>query len=72
MIKYPDQYKFISLQINVRETSHITNRETYALLEFAGDVGGAFEFVYTIGYLLSKSMLTYKYLALIANRMYVW
>ena len=41
-------------------------------MEFAGDIGGIFEFVYVIGILLTKGLTTYKYLALIANRMYLW
>ena len=34
-------------------------------------MGGCFEFVYVVGFLLVKGLLTYIYVALVANRMYL-
>jgi hypothetical protein len=45
---YPDKYKFISLQIQVYDKVKVTNRETYHLLEFCGDIGGTLEFLFII------------------------
>ena len=45
---------------------------TYDLLEFGSDVGGVYEFVYVIGFLFTKGLLTYNYIALFAHRMYLW
>jgi len=69
---YPERYKFMGLQINVKDVRTITTRETYALLEFSGDIGGTFEFVFVIGFLLTKGFISFNFLALIANRMYIW
>ena len=50
----------------------MTERETYALLDYAGDVGGTIDFIYLIGFLIAKGLFGYKFLSLIANRMYIW
>jgi hypothetical protein len=72
MTSYPENYKFIGLQINVRETRYLTYRTTYGLLEFGGDVGGNFEFIKLTGFLIARCLITFNFLALIANRMYIW
>jgi hypothetical protein len=37
---YPTFYKVISLQLVISGTIKVTSRETYALLEYFGDIGG--------------------------------
>jgi hypothetical protein len=69
---YPGRYKFIGLQINVKETRRVTHRQTYGLLEFGGEIGGNFEFIKVTGFLIAKVLVTFNFLALIANRMYIW
>jgi hypothetical protein len=39
-------------------------------LEFAGDVGGAYEFLYLAFYMLTKYFVEYNFLAIAALRMY--
>jgi len=55
----------------VKGTRTITHRSSYGFLEFIGDVGGTYEFVRVVGFLLTKGLLTYTFLALFANRMYI-
>ena len=43
---YPSRYKFISYQIQISDIVKVTNRETYSLLEFLGDIGGLWEFLF--------------------------
>jgi hypothetical protein len=69
---YPEHYKFMGLQVNVKDVRTITTRETYALLEFSGDIGGTFEFLFVLGFLLTKGFISFNFHALIANRMYIW
>ena len=52
------------------DRSSKTQRDTYSLLEFAGDVGGAYEFLYLTFYVITKYFLEYNFLALAALRMY--
>ena len=56
----------------MRDVRTITTRETYALLEFAGDVGGNYELLYVLGFLCARVFVRFNFLALIANRMYIW
>jgi hypothetical protein len=72
MKSYPDYYKFVGLQINVKESRSITSRKTYGLLEFWGEIGGNFELIWLIGFLTAKGFVTFNFLALTANRMYIW
>ena len=69
---YPERYKFIGLQINVKESQKVTHRQTYGLLEFGGEIGGNFEFIKVTGFLIARGLVTFNFLALIANRMYIW
>jgi hypothetical protein len=41
-------------------------------LEFGGEIGGNFEFIKVTGFLIARGLVTFNFLALIANRMYVW
>ena len=72
MITYPDHYKFIGLQINVKESRSIKSRKTYGLLEFGAEIGGNFELIWLIGSLIVRGFVTFNFLALTANRMYIW
>jgi hypothetical protein len=69
---YPDAYKFIGLTINVDDTKNLIQRETYSLLEFLGDIGGLYEFLYLFTYSLVKLFTSMKFISIFANKMFEW
>lgn len=70
--KFPHRYKYIGLTINVSDVIEYTYRETYGLLGFFADIGGFYQCLRLIGFLVVRSMINYNFLSLIANRMYIW
>jgi len=56
----------------VSDTIKVTNRETYSLLEYFGDIGGLYEFLYLfIGFFLTSFPKT-NLKAIVANKLYSW
>ena len=47
-------------------------RETYSLLEFLGDIGGLYEFLYLFSSGFVKLLIQLKFVSLVAKQMYVW
>jgi len=66
------KYKFFSYQIQVSDIVKVTNRETYSLLEFCGDIGGLFEFLFVFVGMFISGFGRINLKALIANRLYSW
>ena len=69
-VHYPDKYKFFSLNFVLSDEFIVTERETYDLLSFAGDVGGALEFLRIFASALFLPFSALRMKALIANRLY--
>ena len=69
---YPNRYKFVSYQIQVSDIVKVTNRETYSLLEFLGDIGGLYEFLYLFGAFFAASFGKMNFKALLVNVLYTW
>ena len=53
-------YKFSSLELYVTLDSLVTERETYALLEWMGDLGGLFDALRYIGLYLIAPFASYS------------
>lgn len=53
---FPDMYKVVGLQFYRNFDIEMTERSTYGLLEFLGDLGGLDQTLYIIGSLLLGSL----------------
>ena len=69
---YPNKYKFIGLTISVEDSRNLISRETYSLLEFLGDIGGLYEFLYLFSYAVVKIFTPMTFISLFANKMFEW
>ena len=69
---YPKTYKFIGLTISTEDSRNLINRETYSLLEFLGDIGGLYEFLYLFSYAWVIILTRMTFISLFANRMFEW
>ena len=47
-----NRYKFTSIEINASMDQNFITRETYSLLDYLGDLGGLFDALKIIGYIL--------------------
>jgi len=50
----------------------VIERETYSLLEFLGDIGGLYEFLYLFSYATVKILTRMKFISLFAKAMFEW
>ena len=57
---YPKFYKFTSLQLLISYDQVITERETYDMLEYLGDLGGLMEALLLIGHFIMAPILAYS------------
>ena len=69
---YPEAYKFVGLTISVDEKRSLIQRQTYSLLEFLGDIGGLYEFLYLFTYAVVKLLTSTKFISVFASKMFEW
>ena len=70
--KYPHKYKFTSVEFAVSDTISVTNRETYSLLQYLGDIGGLVEFLFLSIGLLIHSFGSINLKNIVAKKLYSW
>ena len=61
------RYKFVSVTVKLSKNSLKTNRQTYSLLDWIGDIGGLYDGLKVIGFLLSRPIGYYKMNAKLAS-----
>ena len=67
---YPFQYKFMSIEFDLNMDIEYTDRTSYDLLNWMGDVGGVFETLFVACNVLAYFFSIFKIKAIVTNRLY--
>ena len=68
--KFPYEFKFLGTEISINMDIGITERQTYGVLDYLGDLGGLVEILkLSVGYMLYK-FSTMRLNGLMLNRLY--
>ena len=68
---YPSLYKFTGFELNLSFDENITQRETYDILEWMGDLGGLFEALQIIGYIIMAPITAFALSSHMANLLFL-
>ena len=63
------KYKFTSVHLTLSKSVHHTNRETYAFLDWLGDVGGVQSILFLIGEVFVNPFTTYALNSLLVSKL---